>query len=106
MPKSKDEVKKVRAEIIREKSRILKPLEEKMKIIETTISVKEKEFNSNTERLVIASVKGDIDFLSEGAKLDKILKSEIENLYTELAFSVDKLERETERFQKLLKKLD
>ncbi|MCA6070822.1 MAG: ATP-binding cassette domain-containing protein [Endomicrobium sp.] len=104
--KNKDEIKKVRAEIVREKSRILKLLEEKMKIIETTISVKEKEFNSNTERLVIASVKGDVNFLSEGARLNKILKSEIENLYTELAFSIDKLEQETERFQKLIKKLD
>jgi ATP-binding cassette subfamily F protein 3 len=106
IPKNKDEIKKVRAEIIQEKSRILKPLEEKMKIIETTISVKEKEFNSNNERLVIASVKGDTDFLSEGAKLNKVLKSEIENLYTELASSVDKLERETEHFQKLLKNLN
>ena len=106
MPKSKDEIKKMRTEIIQEKSRILKPLEEKVKTIETTISAKEKEFNSNIERLVVASVKSDIDFLSEGARLNKILKSEIENLYTELAFNVDKLERETEHFQKLLKKLE
>jgi hypothetical protein len=58
------------------------------------------------EKLVIASVKGDAVFLSEGSKRNKILKFEIENLYTELAFSVDKLEQESERFQKLLKKLD
>ncbi|GHT38211.1 ABC transporter ATP-binding protein [Endomicrobiia bacterium] len=104
--KSKDEIKKLRAKVIREKSRILNPLEEKVRTIEKNIADKEKEFNSNTEKLIVASAKGDVSFLSGGAKLNKILKSEIENLYTEFAFSVDNLEQESERFRKMIEKME
>ncbi|MDR3256060.1 MAG: ATP-binding cassette domain-containing protein [Endomicrobium sp.] len=104
--KRKDEMKKMRAEIIQEKSRIIKPLKEKIKLLEQNIAEKEREFNFNNEKLVEASVKEDIAFLQEGPKLNKTLKSEIENFYTELAFAVDKIECESGYFEKLLKKIE
>ncbi|GHT44268.1 hypothetical protein AGMMS49921_13730 [Endomicrobiia bacterium] len=44
--------------------------------------------------------------MSGDAKLNKILKSEIETLYTEFAFSVDNLEQESERFRKMIEKME
>ncbi len=104
--KNKDEIKKLRAEIIQEKSRILKPLEEKIKSLETCITKKEEEFNLNTQQLIEASEKGNISFLAEGSKLNKTLQSEIESLYTELACNVEKSEKESEHFRKHLETLE
>jgi ATP-binding cassette subfamily F protein 3 len=102
--KSKNEIKKLRAEIIQEKSRILNPLLQKVKTIEKNISTKEKEISLNAQKLVADCAEGNVSFLSESAKLNKILKSEIETLYAELTFSVEKLEQESERFKKMIEK--
>jgi ATP-binding cassette subfamily F protein 3 len=106
LAKSKDEIKKLRAEIIQEKSRILKPLEEKIKSLETCITKKEEEFNLNTQQLIEASEKGNVSFLAEGSKLNKTFQFEIESLYTELACNVEKSEKESERFRKHLETLE
>jgi ATP-binding cassette subfamily F protein 3 len=104
--KSKEEVKKLRAEIIQEKSRLLKPLEDKVKNLETGITKKEEELSLNTKQIIEASQNGDISFLAEGSKTNKILKSEVENLYVELTIAAEKLEKEREHFRKQLGKLE
>jgi ATP-binding cassette subfamily F protein 3 len=106
LQESKEEIKKLRAEIIQEKSRVLKPLEAKIKSLETWITKKEEEFNLNTKQLIEASQKGNVSFLAEGSKINKTLQSEVENLYVELASSVEKFEKENERFRKQLEKLE
>ncbi|MDR2437584.1 MAG: ATP-binding cassette domain-containing protein [Endomicrobium sp.] len=103
--KSKEEIKKLRAELIQEKSRTLKPLEEKIKNLEVDITKKEGDFNSHTKQLIEASEKGNISFLAEGSKANKILKTEVESLYIELVVAVEKLEKEKEYFRKQLEKL-
>jgi ATP-binding cassette subfamily F protein 3 len=104
--KMKEEIKKLRAELIQEKSRVLRPLEEQIKHLESSITKKEEEFNLNTQQLVEASEKGNISFLAEGSKLNKTLQTKIESLYTELTYAVEKFEKENERFRKQLEKLE
>ncbi|MDR3307261.1 MAG: ATP-binding cassette domain-containing protein [Endomicrobium sp.] len=104
--KSKEEIKKLRAELIQEKSRILRPLEEKIKNIESGITKKEEEFNLNTQQLIEASQNGNISFLSEVSKLNKSLQAEIENFYMELACVFEKYEKESESFRNRLEKLE
>ncbi|MDR1474528.1 MAG: ATP-binding cassette domain-containing protein [Endomicrobium sp.] len=104
--KSKEEIKKLRAEFIQEKSRILRPLEEKIKNLEADITKKEEEFNSNTKQLIEASEKGNIFFLAEGSKLNRNLQSEIESLYSDLSSCVEKLEKERRRFKEYMEKLE
>jgi ATP-binding cassette subfamily F protein 3 len=104
--KMKEEIKKLRAELIQEKSRVIRPLEEQIKHIESSITKKEEEFNLNTQQLVEASEKGNISFLAEGSKFNKTLQTKIESLYAELAYAVEKFEKENERFRKQLEKLE
>ena len=75
LKKSKDEIKKFRAQIVQDKSKILNPLEEKIKVIEKNIFDLERELNLNTEQLIIASTEGNVSVISEISKLNKILKN-------------------------------
>jgi ATP-binding cassette subfamily F protein 3 len=104
--KNKEEIKKLRADIIQEKSRLLKPLEDKIKNLEAEITKKEEELNLNTKQLVELLEKGNVSFLAEVSKINKTLQSEVENLYVELAAAAEKLEKESEHFRKRLEKLE
>lgn len=96
---SRDELKKQRALLIQEKSKVLKPLEELISKIENEISDKEKELAENTEKLVQASHEKDIEFIAEGPKIDKRLKEELENLYEELSDITEDFEEKSEYFR-------
>ncbi|MDR2192332.1 MAG: ATP-binding cassette domain-containing protein [Endomicrobium sp.] len=96
---TKEELKKQRAVLIQEKSKVLKPLEEEISSLENKISAKEKELSENTEKLARACVEKDIAFLAEGAKNDKNLKKEIENLYLSLADFTADYENKSEIFR-------
>ena len=103
---TKEELKKQRAALIQERSKVLKPLEETILALEQKIAAKEKELTENTEKLVQASVEKDIAFLAEGAKNDKALKKEIEELYLSLADFTADFERKSEFFKERIKEVD
>jgi predicted phage gp36 major capsid-like protein len=46
-----------------------------------------------------------MSFLAGGSKLSKTLQTEIESLYAELVYAVEKFEKENERFRKQLEKV-
>ena len=96
---TKEELKKQRAFLIQEKSRILKPLEETIVSLERKIMQKEKELDENTKKLVQASIQKDVAFLAEGSKNDKLLKKEIEDLYLKLSNVTFDYERKSEIFR-------
>jgi len=95
---TKEEIKKQRAQLIQEKSRILKPLEEKMDKFEKDIAYREKELSENTEKLIQASMERDIDFMAEGPKIDKKLRAELDALYEEFASVTEEFEKQTKYF--------
>ncbi|MDR1942477.1 MAG: ATP-binding cassette domain-containing protein [Endomicrobium sp.] len=93
-----EEIKKQRALLIQEKSKIIKPLEDTIARLEKEITAKEQELDLNTEKLIAASSGQDVDFLAQGAKNDKRLKREIELLYDALANAAEEFENKKELF--------
>jgi len=96
---TREELKKIRANLIQEKSKVLKPLEDGIAKLEKEIVQKEKEMQINTEKMIEASISQDIAFMAEGPKTDKLLKSELEKLYTDLAFMTQEFEEKSEIFK-------
>jgi len=103
---SRGEIKKQRARLIQEKSKVLKPLEEKISKTEKEISEKENLLSANTEKLVWASQNLDIAFLAEGPRIDKQLKSELEKLYESLACLTEEFENKSEHFKIKMMEID
>jgi len=103
---SKEELKKARAVLVQEKSRVIKPLEEKIVKLEKEILAKEKELAENTQKLIDASLKQDVQFLVEGAKADKQLKSDIESMYLALGETSEELENKSEHFRLKMMEID
>lgn len=81
---TKEEVKKIRAKLIQEKSKALKPLELKIKQLEETINKKEKEIQHITEMLIKACEENNVNYLAEGPRQSKELKKNLDLLYKEL----------------------
>lgn len=81
---TKEEVKKIRAKLIQEKSKALKPLELKIKQLEKTINKKEKEIQHITEMLIKACEENNVNYLAEGPRQSKELKKNLDLLYKEL----------------------
>lgn len=96
---SREEVKKQRALIIQEKSKILKPLEDKISNLEKEIASKEKELNTNTENLIKASMEQNAAQLAEFSKTDKTLKKEIEQKYNDLQETTINFEQKSEYYR-------
>jgi len=99
---TRDELKKARAALIQEKSKVLKPLEEKVAKLEKEILSKENEQNENMRKLIEAANTGDIAFLAEGPKINRKLKAEIESLYEILSETVNDFESRQEHFKNKL----
>jgi len=96
---TKDEVKKIRAKLIQEKSKALKPLELKIKELEKQIQEKEAEIENITKLLIKACEENNTSYLAEGPKQSKEIKQILEILYNELLENTEKFE-EQENFYK------
>ncbi|MDR1196441.1 MAG: ATP-binding cassette domain-containing protein [Endomicrobium sp.] len=103
---TREEIKKQRALLIQEKSKILKPLEESVLKLEKEISAKEKELHANTEKLISASMEKDIEFLAEGPKTDKKLKAELNTLYDKFSSVTEEFEKQSEYFNIKMMEID
>ncbi len=95
---SREEIKKQRALLIQEKSKVLKPLEEEMVIVESGIEKKERDMADNTQKLIEASEKMDLEFLALGPKINKELKRDIDSLYERLSVLTEEFENKREYF--------
>ena len=81
---TKDEIKKLRAKLIQEKSKELKPLEIKIKDLEKQIQQKETEAEDINKMLIKAYEENDVNFIAEGPKKSKEIKKDLDLLYNEL----------------------
>jgi ATP-binding cassette subfamily F protein 3 len=96
---TKEEIKKLRAVLIQEKSKVLKPLEEKIKGLEKQIQEKETEIEDINKKLIKACEENNIEYLSEGPKKSKQLKDDLNLLYDELLKNTELFE-EKENYYK------
>ncbi len=97
---TKDEIKKLRAKLIQEKSKELKPLEIKIKDLETQILQKETEAEDINKMLMKAYEENDINFIAEGPKKSKEIKKDLEALYNELFANTQVFEEKEKYYQK------
>ena len=95
----------MKAELLQEKTRVLKPMAEKISEIESAIEQLESEFRENTELLVKASNEGNVEAIAELPKKNGILRRQIDHLYEELEEITSTYEKESLEFQKKLKEL-
>ncbi len=96
---TKDEIKKLRALLIQEKSKIIKPLEEKIKDLEQKIFNIEQKIEENNKLLVKACEENNIEHLSQIPKENKQLKENLDELYAQLLQNTEQFE-EKERYYK------
>ena len=97
---TKDEIKKIRAKLIQEKSKVLKPLELKIKDLEKQIQEKEAESEKITQLLVKACEENNTNYLAQGAKQSKEIKQNLEILYYELLENTEKFEEKEKFYEK------
>jgi ATP-binding cassette subfamily F protein 3 len=96
---TKKDLRKLRADIITERSKTLAPLQERINAIEDTIVQREQHCAAAEQELVIASEKSDWQVISDQSKLLKDSKTEIEALFDELATLSEMLELKSKEFE-------
>ncbi|MDD5020580.1 MAG: ABC-F family ATP-binding cassette domain-containing protein [Endomicrobiaceae bacterium] len=96
---TKDDVKKIRATLIQEKSKALKPLETKIKELEHEILKKEHQIEEISKLLLKAYEEKNINLLADAPKQSKQIKEQLDLLYKELLVHTEKFE-EKEKYYK------
>jgi ATP-binding cassette subfamily F protein 3 len=94
----KKAMRKRKAELVQEKSRILRPLEKSIIALEATIEAKEAESGVLTEKMLEASTNGNAELLAELAKEENGLRTTIEKLYSELEKTTAEFEQKSFEF--------
>jgi len=94
--------KKMKAELLQEKTRVLKPMSEKISEIESAIEQLESEFRENTELLVKASGEGNVVAIAELPKKNGAVRRQIDELYEQLEEITSTYEKESLEFEQRL----
>ncbi|GAB1402701.1 hypothetical protein MASR1M68_16120 [Elusimicrobiota bacterium] len=95
---TKDDIKKIRATLIQEKSKALKPLETKIKELEHEILKKERQIEEITKLLLKACEEKNVTFLADAPKQSKQIKEQLNLLYQELLVHTEKFEEKTKYY--------
>ncbi|HSW63138.1 MAG TPA: ABC-F family ATP-binding cassette domain-containing protein [Dissulfurispiraceae bacterium] len=95
-------LRKLRADVITDRSRILVPLQNRMEQLESLIVHLEEQCGIAEKILVAASEKGDWQTIGEQSKILSDAKSEIEKLFDELAGLAETVEMKSREFAKRL----
>jgi ATP-binding cassette subfamily F protein 3 len=102
-PVNKKHLRRKRAELINDKSRVLGVLQDKIEQSENTIMRLEAEVEQNNRGLLEASVKGDGETIKQLLKDVHNSKSRIDVLFSELELLHMELDSKKEEFEKKLK---
>jgi ATP-binding cassette subfamily F protein 3 len=102
---TKKELRKRRSDLLSEKSRVVAPLEKRVRDTETAIETAEKRMADINSLLVAASESGDTAKISSLSKELNEWESEIEKLFTQLEKSTEDFEFESAKYETLLKEL-
>lgn len=96
---TKKELRKLRADIITERSKILNPIQTRIAAIESTIVHLEQQCEEAEKELLAASEKGDWQAIGDQSKLLDNAKSEIEILFAELAELHETFEEKSREYE-------
>ncbi|MGB9835937.1 MAG: ATP-binding cassette domain-containing protein [Candidatus Saccharicenans sp.] len=100
------ELRKLRSEVIIEKSRVLRPLEERVMSLETSIEELEQRINQLTQQIIEASVDGrGQDVVKLSRELDASRKS-LDSLYEEYTQVYMEYEEKQEAFERRLQEIE
>jgi ATP-binding cassette subfamily F protein 3 len=97
--RERQDVKKARALLLQERSRVLRPLEADLRALESAIMALEAEQNANNEALVEASTTGDAPAIARLAKRNTKIPAELKTLYKRLDPTAREFEARTEEFR-------
>jgi ATP-binding cassette subfamily F protein 3 len=97
---TKEDLKKMKALLIQEKSKALKPLEIKIKELEKEILEKENQIENITSLLLKACEEKDLNYLAEGPKQSKEIKENLNTLYEQLLKKTQVFEEKEKYFKK------
>lgn len=99
------DAKKMRQDIILERSRLLKPLKERISWIETRITALEQHISRANQELIDASEKGEGNRIASLSKLIADSEKEIDELFLELAEKSEVVETQEKIYQEKLDQL-
>jgi ATP-binding cassette subfamily F protein 3 len=99
---NKKEARRLRAEIITNRSKTLGPLQKRIAEIEGEISLLEKRIDEDTVRLLNASEKGAVAEIRNLASAITLARSEIDRLFARLEKKTALFESKSREFEKLL----
>ena len=102
---SKKETRKLKANILNEKTNVLVPLKNEIKKTEKRIENLEKELNSNNKKLIEASKQGNGNTITDLSKKNHQFESELEELYKNLGELTSSHEEKSKEFEEKLEEL-
>ncbi len=103
---NKKDIRKLRAEILTERSRVLKPMEKKILSLEEVISSSEKKLHTLNHEIIEASRSGKGLTIQAMSKEVHALRLEIDTSYDELETVISEFESGTELFDGKMKELE
>lgn len=92
-------LRRMKAELVQEKSRVLKPLETRIAELEQAIEASEAELSELTEQLVQASTSGDGERIAKLAKTQQDLETTLEDMYGELEDVTTEFEQRSAEYE-------
>ncbi len=95
---NRKEFKRLKAELINDRSRILTPLQAKISEVEEAITRLEKQMNKDTQALIKASAKGNGDSIRRLSMSVHESRGKIEALFDELETHTNELDAKTKEF--------
>jgi ATP-binding cassette subfamily F protein 3 len=99
---TRNAIRQRRAAVVAEKSRALKPVQDRITEIETSIQSAERQLDDLNDRIILASQNGDGEAITRFSKQNHSLKARITALYDELEESLEKQEEGEREFRKKL----
>lgn len=103
---TKKDVRKIRSEIISEKNKIIKPLEEKSAALENSISEYEEEVNKLNDLLIEASSNNNGELIGEYGKRLAELNKLIDDAFEELDNVVQELDSRKKEYDNRLSQIE
>jgi ATP-binding cassette subfamily F protein 3 len=102
----KKDLRKLKAALVQEKSKTLKPLEAKMKELEKSVEGVESKLAINNQLLVDAAMNGQVQPLAELPKQNKDLQQQLDFLYAKLEQATREYETKSAEYEEKLKTMD
>lgn len=99
-------LKKLKADLLYERSQAVKPLERRVAELEAAITSSEQELHDNTALMVQASTTGNVQAIAELPRQAAVLRARIEELYDELDRVSTEYDEKSRIFRERLAKLE